>query len=541
MRRVLTFLSTLLILLPMLCPVSWAQGSNNPLPISPEKPNKSSVLEYSVAFLSQDPYLPTEVGLGVLEGVEDRNWSIIVETDVDKYPDVLFIMDSDDSYYLLPQCRDAYVVQLRWPGQVRIDCDQVIRVKDADDAAEKALEFLEGFYYSGMRPVYSTVFSAGEDGYNGYRIPSVLTLDNGRILAFAEARGVSKTDCAENDIVVKYSDDEGRTWSKMVMDADGGESSYNNPTSVYVPEKDRILVLFQEYPPKLYEGSVHTGMEGPGITRCHMVYSDDKGLTWSKPREITQQVKLPEAAAYATGPGAAIRVAAGPDKGRILVSANVAGGERGWFNYLFASDDAGESWFIIPGSSAYGTNESQVAQIGETEFVVNARSHRFDGADQTPPKGWDPWRFGKLTRCRAMIPVTINGKESQWHPTQLRWDLPDPVCQGAIFRYSGLKKKETSRLLFVNVANNLSVCPEQNFMWTSPMRANGVIRVSYDEGQTWKHSRRIYGDRFTEFQYSVLARTRSGKIACLFETLPEIKLAVFDMEWLTGGQDKGKK
>ncbi len=543
MRRYFMLIA-LLVMGGLALPSSWAQTAGTIqefVPISPKQPDRNPELTYSVTFLSADAELSAAVGEGVRKRVKERGWSIVVEPDVAFYPDVVFVMDSDDSFLLAPQCRDAYVVQLRFPGQVRIDCNEVIRVKNAEEAVTKVLEFVERFYYSGQRPVYSTVFTAGEDGYSHFRIPSVLALDNGRILAFAEARGVSKTDCAENDLVLKYSDDEGRTWSPLVMVADGGESSYNNPTSVYVKEKGRILVLFQEYPPKLYEGSVQAGMEGEGITRCHIVYSDDAGLTWSRPREITRQVKLPEAAAYASGPGAAVRVVSGPDKGRILVPANVAGGDRGWFNYLFASDDAGESWFILPGNSAYGTNESQIVQTGETEFVVNARSHRFQGEDREEPEGWNPWRFGALTRCRTMIPVTIVGKSSTWHGTQMRYDLPDPICQGAIFRYSGLVKKEKSRLLFVNSANDLSVCVPENFTWTSPMRANGMVRLSYDEGQSWSHSRRIYGNRFTEFQYSVLTRTRSGKVACLFEAYPQIKLAVFDLEWLTGGQDKGKR
>ena len=57
------------------------------------------------------------------------------------------------------------------------------------------------------------VFKSGADGYNCYRIPSMITLPGGRIFAFAEGR---LHDCYDGpnhkiDVVFKSSDDNGTT------------------------------------------------------------------------------------------------------------------------------------------------------------------------------------------------------------------------------------------------------------------------------------------------------------------------------------------
>lgn len=136
--------------------------------------------------------------------------------------------------------------------------------------------------------------------------------------------------------------------------------------------------------------------------------------------------------------------------------------------------------------------------------------------------------------------VSINKNQTKWFPTKICTNLPDPHCQGAIYRYSGLKDEEISRILFINPASQISYPSNSLKRAIPPARINGTIRLSYNNGKTWSWSKRIYGNRFTEFQYSVLTRLNSGKIGCLFETGSKIKFAVFDIQWLSSGEDSGK-
>ena len=45
--------------------------------------------------------------------------------------------------------------------------------------------------------------------------------------------------------------------------------------------------------------------------RCFYARSDDDGVTWSKPVDITNQAKIPEMTAYWTGPGNGIQLRSG--------------------------------------------------------------------------------------------------------------------------------------------------------------------------------------------------------------------------------------
>lgn len=427
------------------------------------------------------------------------------------------------------------VFQLNEPDQMVVQ-DQILKFKTTDEAAKKGAKLLETLFYSGMRPRYSTIFNGGTEGYVEYRIPSAVVLPNGRIIAFIEGRSIHR-DQAENDIVAKYSDDQGISWSKPIIVAADGEASLNNPCVVYVEENNRILLMYQRFPPKSTEGSAPVGVDGENIMRAFIVSSDDNGLSWSTPKDITLQVKHREANSVCSGPGVGIRVNSGPDKGRIIMPFNGNGSTR-WINYIVYSDDLGENWKMAPGESGYGTNESQIVQVGDTEFMFNARSHRYP-ADTTyrSPDGWNPWNFNKVTRNRAHIPVTMSGDQTQWHTTRVMENQPDPTCQGSIIRIGKLGDGKPSCLLLSNPASqHTHIFPDRAYAQTPPMRINGTVKASYDEGESWKYAKRIYGDRFTEYQYSVLVDLGNGKIGCIFEAHPEVRFAVFDMKWLSGGQ-----
>ena len=71
------------------------------------------------------------------------------------------------------------------------------------------------------------VFEAGVDGYSHIRIPSLLTLEDGSLLAFAEGRAGG--DHAKNDIILKRSTDRGITWGSIQILDDQGGDSLNDP------------------------------------------------------------------------------------------------------------------------------------------------------------------------------------------------------------------------------------------------------------------------------------------------------------------------
>lgn len=453
---------------------------------------------------------------------------------INESPDIVFILDNHSLAYKQTIAADAIpvIVQLNNTELQTVKDATIMEASNLKQVVKKSVKMMKDFYYSGDRPRYSTIFTCGEEGYVSYRIPTAMSLPTGRILAFCETRDSFGHDCVQNDIVMKYSDDKGLTWSKLNVIAEAQDASLNNPTPIYVEENNEIIVVFQKYPPKQNEGITTVGVEGD-VTKIKLIRSRDNGLTWSEMEDITRQVKLPKVTSQASGPGVAIRVVAGENKGRIIIPFNAVGGVDGWYNYLAYSDDLGKRWGILDGRSQYGTNESQLVQTGENEFMVNARSHRFVGNQDFAPENWSPWNFSKVTRARGEIRLTIDGTKGTWQPTKIRYDMPDPLCQGGIVRYSGLNGDEKSIILFTNPASKLTdIKTNRAYGATPPMRMNGSMAVSYDEGHTWPVRKRFYGNRYTEYQYSVPIHMTNNLVGVVFEANEEIKFSVFDLNWI---------
>lgn len=93
-----------------------------------------------------------------------------------------------------------------------------------------------------------TVFSAGDDNVNSYRIPSLLTTKDGTLLVFCEARRDSWRDKSRTDIVVKRSEDTGKTWSVMQDLTQGITGAYMDPTPILDSITGRIFLFTTFWP-----------------------------------------------------------------------------------------------------------------------------------------------------------------------------------------------------------------------------------------------------------------------------------------------------
>ena len=491
--------------------------------------NSDEQLRYSILTLCDDPELKQSFESQFQNQLKNKPCNFIFTTEQETEPDIIVSIAQPQNKPIVANAMISTIAN-----------HSIMLRGDIETIGNELSDTIYNYYYSGSAPLHSTVFKHGEGGYLIFRIPSIITTSKGTTVAFAEARANHK-DCAENDIVAKISKDGGKTWGELLVIAQAGENSLNNPTAVYVEELGRILLMFQEYKAKLDEGSARTGIEGDGVTKTYIIHSDDQGNTWSAMKDITKQIKIPEAIGYCTGPGIGIRVLSGDHKGRILIPTNVSGSANGWYNYLCYSDDLGETWNILDGQSSYGTNESQVVQLNDNDFLINARCHKFRRDLDNSPEGWNAWNFPELTKCRGFIPVTMTKNDTSWGRTIVREDLIDPLCQGSIIRTTGLQNNEKSRVLVSNPASTLVVAHQNRiYKTTPPMRINGVARISYDDAKTFSYSKRIHGDRYTDFFYSVLTNLGDGRVGCIFETMEGLKFAAFDIEWLTSGTDKGK-
>ncbi|QRP50120.1 sialidase family protein [Amycolatopsis sp. FDAARGOS 1241] len=88
------------------------------------------------------------------------------------------------------------------------------------------------------------VFQANTEGYDCFRIPAVVKAHDGELLAFAEGRktGPDCLDAGDVDVVLKRSQDNGKTWSAPVIAVHGCGDTKDNAVPIVLPA-GRIVLL----------------------------------------------------------------------------------------------------------------------------------------------------------------------------------------------------------------------------------------------------------------------------------------------------------
>lgn len=363
-------------------------------------------------------------------------------------------------------------------------------------------------------PEIVDVFVPKTDGFKSIRIPAVVATNKGTLLAFAEGRAAN-ADQAKNKILLKRSTDGGKTWGKIAVIAEDGDKPMNNPCAVVERESGQVLLMFQSYPANASEwsGKIQPGYEGEMIVRNWLITSDDDGLTWSKPRDVTRQSKREKlVTTVASGPGIGIQLRHGKHAGRIVIPFNEGPGNL-WNIYTVYSDDRGKTWKlgeVAPGGLIDNGKGKKTSTVNEAQIVELK-----DGSIRFNVRRW----AGKPVRKTC---VSADGGAT-WSKIEDVPELADPSCMASIFRYTDPADGGKSRILFSG--------PQ------STRRENGTVFLSYDEGKTWPVKRVLCK---AAFAYSCLTALPDGAIGCLYEAegTRKIVFARFTLDWLTEGKDR---
>ena len=315
------------------------------------------------------------------------------------------------------------------------------------------------------------VFVSGVEGYKSYRIPAIISLPNGDLLAFCEGRVHGSGDFGDINIVMKRSSDSGRSWSTLqtVVDADSLQAGNPAPTVDLTDPgypHGRIFLFYNTG--NNYENEVR---KGNGLREVWYKTSTDNGITWNNAVNITTQVHKPKQPqinraykfvedwrSYANTPGHAIQLTHGTYRGRIYVAANHSAGSpkadfADYFADGFYTDDHGKTFKLSENVTMPGGNENMASELSDDKLMLNLRNQRGD------------------VKAR-IIAISSNGG-STWYTTYFDKNLPDPVCQGSILTVG--EKRGKSILAFCNPAD-------------TARRDNLTLRISYNEGKTWKKS-----------------------------------------------------
>ena len=338
------------------------------------------------------------------------------------------------------------------------------------------------------------LFVVGDDpAYVRYHIPGVTVTAQGTVLAWCEARS-AESDWADIDILLRRSTDGGKTWSaaKKIVQLEGEKRK--NPAALRLGVDPDWVTLNNPVLIPDRDGTVHM-LFCLEYERCFYQRSDDDGLSWSKPVEITATFEAFRKDyawnVLATGPNHSIQLRGG----RLLVPVWLSTGSGGnahrpSVTATVYSDDGGDTWqageIAIPCTNKFvNPNETVAVQRRDGSVMLNARNESSAG--------------------RRIIVTSPDGA-TRWSQPHFQNDLVDPVCMAGLVRYTHAGEDV---LLFSN--------PD-----TPTGRRNVTLRMSRNEGRSWPISRSIEPG-FSA--YSDLAVTHDGTILCFYGRSKEVHFA----------------
>lgn len=208
----------------------------------------------------------------------------------------------------------------------------------------------------------TVVFNADDDGIDSYRIPSLTTSKKGTLLLFVEARKISSTDKTPTNIALKRSEDNGESWSKIQILTDSGENAFMDPVALVDKVTGRLFLFTTLWPSDDHSKLKNTAW---------VITSDNDGVSWSEPRDITNEIVTPNHYIGGFGPGAGIQMLGNRFKDRLIVPTRQTDGEVSK-NRAIYSDDHGETWKI--GNSAPDGGEYQIAESPHNILRYNLRA-----------------------------------------------------------------------------------------------------------------------------------------------------------------------
>jgi len=344
--------------------------------------------------------------------------------------------------------------------------------------------------------VSSVPYTAGEGGYDTYRIPAAVVTGRGTVLAFAEGRHDGAGDSGDIDVVLRRSTDGGCTWGPLTVVAAGQGDTRGNPAPVVDPRTGTVVLVTSYNSGAVTEAQIMRGEVTPAQSRRVFVQrGQDDGRRFTPPREITAAVKPPHWRWYATGPGHALALTRGPHAGRLLVPADHSaapppgspdtGQEPRYYGaHALYSDDGGRTWhlgFVDDGyDGVTNANETSAAQLPDGRLYFSSR----DQNGSSPGNRLDAW--------------SSDAGETLDSPYAVQSTLNDvPVVQGSVLQLPGAQ----APLLFS--APSVPTARRAMALWRST-----------DGGRTFARALTV-SDR--PAAYSDLVRVDADEVGLLYE------------------------
>jgi len=214
--------------------------------------------------------------------------------------------------------------------------------------------------------------------------------------------------------------------------------------------------------------------------------SEDDGLTWSDPVNITRQVKPESWWLMAPAPGHGITLEDGtlvfPAEGRTDTGLQIS--------TIIYSKDGGTNW--QPGNPAYtNTNECMAVQLSDGSVMLNMRERS---------------NRGRLEGNGRAVAVTKNlGNTWSEHPTS-RNALIEPACMASLHKHTYVNQNGDKQdlLFFFNPDSKTT-------------RNNFTLKCSPNDGLTWPDALWTLIDQNNGNGYSCITSVDNDTIGVLYE------------------------
>lgn len=359
--------------------------------------------------------------------------------------------------------------------------------------------------------IFRTVLrKPGDDDSKAYRIPGLTLTPRGTLLAVFDIRNDGPGDLPANiDVGVMRSTDDGESWSEMqrVLDFDkrvpgSRGNGVGDPAIVVDRETGAIwIAALWSQGDRGWTGS-GPGMQPEETGQLVLANSTDDGATWSKPINITAQLKDPEWRLCFQGPGAGIQ----SHDGALIFAAqyrDAGGTPHSCFIY---SRDHGDTWTISPPAipNEPPTSEAQIAELSDGSLLLTMRNESRAGV-----RAWARWEWSEPTKEQSPQ------RGRQQHAPRGQWSepwftVPDPTCMASLIRHPD------GTLLFSNPNS-------------TKQRVALTIRTSTDGGRTWSEGC-LLDPRGC--MYSCMTILDDGQIGILYEVEETLTFARFPYSWV---------
>jgi sialidase-1 len=360
---------------------------------------------------------------------------------------------------------------------------QVRALSDASGKKQLVKQDVPGYTH----PLGIALRKAGDDSVHTYRIPGLTTTNKGTIIAVYDIRYNNSGDLPGNiDVGMSRSEDGGKTWQPMKIIMDMGEPQANNgigdPSILFDPVTKKIFVAALWSKGNRSIAGSEPGLSPDTTGQFVLVSSDDDGLTWSEPYNITAQVKNPLWHIYFQGPGNGIAM---QDGTLVFPSQYWDESRKPGIPHasIIYSKDHGKTWTSGVGAKS-NTTESQVVETAPGTLLLNMRDNRGS--------------FRSVSTTKDL------GKHWVEHISSYH-ALPDPVCMAGLISAKVKVKGVLKEVLFFSNCNSSSA------------RLNTTVKASLDFGKTWLPAHQLLVDERRSYGYSTMTRIDDHTIGLLYE------------------------